>query len=221
QYEYSDLGFILLSAIIEKVSNRSLDRLTQSWIYNPLGMAYTRYLPPQEVKTNIAPTEVDTLYRHRLIHGEVHDENTHLMGGVSGHAGLFSTAEDIAKYAQMWVDGGVWKGRRLFKESQINEFTTVQHLPGNSDMALGWDTPSQSGKSIAGDYFTPGSFGHLGFTGTSVWIDPNQEIIIVLLTNRVHPSRKGKEGSGEMYGIRREFYNTLMREITESKRRQG
>ncbi len=215
QFEYSDLGFILLSAIIEKVSRRSLDRLAQSWIINPVGMANSRYLPPHKEKNKIAPTEVDTLYRHRLVHGEVHDENTHLMGGVSGHAGLFSTAEDIAKYAQLWVDGGVWKGKRLFKESQINEFTTVQHLPQGSDMALGWDTPSQSGKSIAGDYFTPGSFGHLGFTGTSLWVDPNQEIIIVLLTNRVHPSRKGKEGSKEMYGIRRQFYNEVMKEIVE------
>ena len=89
----------------------------------------------------------------------------------------------------------------------------MQHIPQDSDLALGWDTPSQSGKSIAGDYFTPGSFGHLGFTGTSLWIDPNKEIIIVLFTNRVHPSRKGDEGSKEMYGIRRSFYNAVMEQI--------
>ena len=96
------------------------------------------------------------------------------------------------------------------RETQIQEFTKVQHIPQDSDLALGWDTPSKSGKSIAGDYFTSGSFGHLGFTGTSLWIDPNEKIIIVLLTNRVHPSRKGDEGSKEMYGIRRNFYNRLM-----------
>ncbi|MBC8257213.1 MAG: serine hydrolase [Candidatus Marinimicrobia bacterium] len=209
-FEYSDLGFILLSSIIEKVSGRTLDRLVQSWFFNPIEMKSTRYLPPMDWKLRIAPTELDTLYRNRLIHGEVHDENTYLMGGVSGHAGLFSTAEDIARYAQMLVDGGLWNGKRFFKEEQVQDFTTVQNIPQDSDMALGWDTPSQSGKSIAGDYFTPGSFGHLGFTGTSLWIDPNQEIIIVLLTNRVHPSRKGKEGSKEMYGVRREFYNRIM-----------
>ena len=213
-YEYSDLGFILLSSIIKKVSGRTLDRLVQSWFFDPLEMKSTRYLPPADWKLRIAPTELDTLYRNRLIHGEVHDENTFLMGGVSGHAGVFSTARDIAKYAQMLVDGGIWEGRRILKESQIKQFTTVQNIPEGSDLALGWDTPSQSGKSIAGDHFTPGSFGHLGFTGTSLWIDPNQEIIILLLTNRVHPSRKGKEGSREMYGIRREFYNALMERLT-------
>jgi CubicO group peptidase (beta-lactamase class C family) len=213
-YEYSDLGFILLTAIIEKVSYRSSDQLAHLYFFGPLGMQHTRYTPPMEWKRNIAPTEMDTVYRQRLIHGEVHDENTHLMGGVSGHAGVFSTAGDIAKYAQMLVDGGIWKGRRILKESQIKLFTTVQNIPEGSDLALGWDTPSLSGKSIAGDYFTPGSFGHLGFTGTSLWIDPNQEIIIVLLSNRVHPSRKGKEGSREMYGVRREFYNAVMERIT-------
>lgn len=135
------------------------------------------------------------------------------MGGVSGHAGVFSTAKEIARYAQMLVDGGIWEGRRILKHNQIQEFTKVQHIPRDSDLALGWDTPSQSGKSIAGDYFSPGSFGHLGFTGTSLWIDPNKGIIIVLLTNRVHPSRKGDEGSKEMYGVRRSFYNAVMEQI--------
>jgi len=213
-YEYSDLGFILLTAIIEKVAKRPIDQLAHSYFFGQLGMQHTRYTPPLEWKGKIAPTELDSIYRNRLIHGEVHDENTHLMGGVSGHAGVFSTAKDIARYAQMLVNGGVWKGRRILKESQIQEFTTVQNIPDGSDLALGWDTPSQSGKSIAGDHFTKGSFGHLGFTGTSLWIDPHQEIFIVLLTNRVHPSRKGREGSKEMYGVRRDFYNVLMEQLT-------
>ena len=213
QSQYSDLGFILLSSIIEKVSRRSLDQLVEPWIFQPLGMKNTQFNPPEELRINIAPTELDTLYRHRLLQGEVHDENTYLMEGVSGHAGVFSTAEDIAKYAQMLVDKGLWQGKRLFTESQKKEFTTVQNIPQGSDFALGWDTPSQNGRSIAGDYFTSGSFGHLGFTGTSIWIDPNQEIIIVLFTNRVHPSRKGDEGSKEMYGIRRLFYNNVMAQL--------
>ena len=214
---YSDLGYILLSSIIEKVSGRSIDRLAQSWLFQPLEMKNTRYSPPSEWRGNITPTEIDTVYRHRLLHGEVHDENTQLMGGVSGHAGVFSTAEDILNYAQMLVDGGLWNGKRFFKETQVMDFTTVQDLPKGSDFALGWDTPSQNGKSIAGDYFTPGSFGHLGFTGTSLWIDPNYEIIIVLLTNRVHPSRKGDIGSKEMYGIRREFHNNVMAQLVAEK----
>ena len=143
-----------------------MNRLAKAWIFQPLGLKNTQYNPPEELRVQIAPTELDTVYRHRLMQGEVHDENTYLMGGVSGHAGVFSTAEDIAKYAQMLVDGGLWKGKRLFTEAQIKEFTTVQNLPKESDFALGWDTPSQNGKSIAGDYFTSGSFGHLGFTGT-------------------------------------------------------
>ena len=212
-YEYSDLGFILITGIIEKVSRRTIDRLAHSWVYGPLEMKQTRYIPPVEWRKIIAPTEMDTVYRKRLLQGEVHDENTHLMGGVSGHAGVFSTAEDIAKYAQMFVNGGLWKGRRFFKASQVQDFTTLQNIPQGSEMALGWDTPSQNGQSIAGDYFTPGSYGHLGFTGTSLWIDPNKEIVIVLLTNRVHPSRKGDEGSKEMYGIRRNFYNAVMEQL--------
>ena len=215
--KYSDLGFILLSFIIEKVSGRSIDRLAKSWVFRPFGMNYTQYTPPAEWRKNIAPTELDTLYRQRLIQGEVHDENTHLMGGVSGHAGVFSTAEDIAKYAQLWVDGGLWKGKRFFKEYQIKAFTAKQNLPEESDFALGWDTPSQKGTSIAGDYFTLGSIGHLGFTGTSLWIDPTQRVIIVLLSNRVHPSRKGDRGSREMYGIRREFHNAVMAQLIKEK----
>ena len=113
----------------------------------------------------------------------------------------------------MLVDDGLWQGKRFFTESQIKAFTRVQNIPKDSDFALGWDTPSQNGKSIAGDYFTSGSFGHLGFTGTSIWVDPKQEIIIILLTNRVHPTRKKYEGSKEMYGIRRMFYNNVMTEL--------
>ena len=118
-YEYSDLGFILLTSIIEKVANRSIDRLAHSYFFGPLGMHHTRYNPPLEWKRKVAPTEIDSIYRNRLIHGEVHDENTHLMGGVSGHAGVFSTAKEIARYAQMLVDGGIWEGRRILQKSQI------------------------------------------------------------------------------------------------------
>ena len=215
--EYSDLGFILLSSIIEKITGESIGELSKSMIFNKLDMASTRYVPPLEWLDNIAPTEFDSVYRKRLIIGEVHDENAFLLGGVSGHAGIFSSAENITNYAQMWINGGLWNSMRIFKESQIKEFSKKQNIPEGSDFALGWDTPSQNGKSVAGDHFSTGSFGHLGFTGTSLWIDPSKEIIIVLLSNRVYPSRKGKYGSKEMYGIRREFYNSVMSQLIDKR----
>ena len=139
----------------------------------------------------------------------MHDENTHLIGGISSHAGLFSTAENLSNYAQMYINNGTWLGKRIFKESMIREFTTRQYLPKDSDYALGWDMPSQNGKSSAGDYFSNKSYGHLGFTGTSLWIDPVEKIIIILLTNRVHPTRE----RGGIYGIRREFHNAVMDQL--------
>ena len=143
-----------------------------------------------------------------VVQNEVHDENAFMIGGVSGHAGLFSNAWDIAIFAKLFLNDGVWLGKRHFNSSTIRKFLKKQNMPPGSDMALGWDTPSLSGSS-AGDYFSDQSFGHLGFTGTSLWVDKKNEIIIVLLTNRVHPSRD-KKG---IYGIRREFHNKVMQEI--------
>tara|TARA_B100000029_G_scaffold322010_1_gene314399 strand:- start:6735 stop:9605 length:2871 start_codon:yes stop_codon:yes gene_type:complete len=214
KYEYSDLGFILLTEIIENVSKKRLDELSKSLLFRPLQMKNTFYNPKQQYFSRIPPTEVDTIYRKRLIQGEVNDENTYLMGGVSGHAGLFSTASDIGNYAQMILNGGLWKGYRFFNNEQINYFTTVQNIPQESDYAIGWDTPSNNGKSSAGDYYSIGSFGHLGFTGTSIWLDPNKNVIIILLTNRTFPNRNGKDGIKKMYGIRREFYNEIMKEFS-------
>ena len=209
EFSYSDLGMILLMEIAEKVSSKSIDKMSSSWIYNPLGMNATIYNPPDYLLSQIVPTEYDAIYRKKLIHGIVHDENAFLLGGVSSHAGLFSTAENLARYAQMHVNNGTWLGNRIFKESILKEFTSRQLLPEDSDHALGWDTPSRNGKSSAGDYFSKSSFGHLGFTGTSLWIDPMEEIIVVLLTNRVHPTRD-KLG---IYGIRRKFHEALMKEL--------
>ena len=143
-----------------------------------------------------------------MVHGVVHDENAFMIGGVSGHAGLFSNAWDVAIFAKLFLNDGIWLGKRHFNKSTVRKFIRNQNMPQGSDMALGWDTPSPSGSS-AGDYFSNSSFGHLGFTGTSVWADKEKEIIIVMLTNRVHPSRE-KKG---IYGIRREFYNRVMKEI--------
>ena len=208
-FSYSDLGMIHLMEIAEKVSSKPLEQISSSWIYNRLGMNSTTYNPAEDLLPQIVPTEFDTLYRKKLIHGIVHDENTYLLGGVSSHAGLFSTAEDLAKYAQMHLNNGSWLGKRIFKESLLKKFTSKQFIPIDSDYALGWDTPSVNGKSSAGDYFSKSSYGHLGFTGTSLWIDPNESIIVILLTNRVHPTRD-REG---IYGIRRKFHNEVMKSI--------
>jgi beta-N-acetylhexosaminidase len=209
KYQYSDLGMIVLKEIIEDVSNRPLNELAHSWLYKPLGMKLTMFNPPGNIKTQIVPTEIDNIYRKRLLQGEVHDENAHVLGGVSGHAGIFSTASDIGKYSQMMLNDGLWIGRRTFKSKQVKEFTQLHYLPKDSERTLGWDTPSMNGKSSAGDYFSSSTFGHLGYTGTSLWIDPENEIIVVLLTNRVHPTRE----RGGIYGIRREFHTKVMKTL--------
>ncbi len=208
---YSDLGIILLYDIIEKVSSSSLDNLSNRYFYRPFGMKNTFFNPPLSYKDKIAPTELDTYYRNRLLIGEVHDENAFMLGGVSGHAGLFSNAEDIGKMSKFFLNEGVYLGRRYLKKNIINHFTARKSNPVLSDRALGWDTPSRNGKSSAGDYFSYNSYGHLGFTGTSVWIDPDRDIIIVFLTNRVYPTRS-KNG---MYNVRRNLHNSLMKNILE------
>lgn len=206
-HEYSDLGFILLKSIIEKAAGYEFEKLATNWIYRPLKMNKTFFNPDSDEIINVVPTEYDSTFRKKLIKGVVHDENAYLMGGVSGHAGLFSNAEDIAKFAKLFLNDGTWLGKRHFNKSTVLKFIEKQNL-SNSDYALGWDTPALSGSS-AGDFFSNKSIGHLGFTGTSLWIDKKNEIIIVLLTNRVYPSRK----NGGMYSIRRNFHNEAMKEL--------
>ena len=213
---YSDLGMILLTDIIEKISGSKLDKLSSRYFYRPLGMKNTLFNPKNKMKNsslnNIAPTENDTYFRNKILKGEVHDENAFLLGGVSGHAGLFSTAYDIGVFSKMLVNQGVLLGRRYLKKNVIKKFTKRINIPSGSDRTIGWDTPSQNGKSSAGDYFSKNSYGHLGFTGTSLWIDPDEKIIVVLLTNRVHPNR---DNSKEMYLLRRDFHNSLMNIIKD------
>lgn len=207
---YSDLGLIMVGQIIETVTGRSLDQLARQMIYEPMGMTETMFNPPKSLLSRIAPTEIGGSMDRGLIHGEVHDENAFFLGGVSAHAGLFSTAEDLAKFSQMLLNGGIYKNKRFYSPETIKYWTTAQNIPPGSNRALGWDTPSAKGSS-AGDYFSTGSFGHLGFTGTSIWIDPNRKTAIVLLTNRVYPSRE-KKG---IYGARREFYNKAMKALLQ------
>lgn len=183
---YSDIGAILLGKIIERVSGQSLDQYLKQHVFQPLGMLDTQYRPDSSLLARIAPTERDP-WRGRLVHGEVHDENAYALGGVSAHAGLFSTAHDLGRLAQAYLDGGVLDGGRLANAATIRQFTTVQDSTFSS-RALGWDTPSD--RSSAGHYIHRPAFGHTGFTGTSLWIAPQHDLYVLLLTNRVNPTRE-------------------------------
>ena len=211
---YSDLGFILLGEILERVSGRSLDAMATETIFEPLGMRHTRFKPPASLGPRIAPTEDDP-WRGRIVTGEVHDENAFALGGVAPHAGLFSTARDLAIFAQMILNGGVYDGHRIVKRSTIERFSRRADLVPGSSRALGWDTPSLPPRpSSAGRYFSSCSFGHTGFTGTSLWIDPEQELIVVLLTNRVHPSRDNTQ----IREVRPAFHDAIMEALTDVPR---
>ncbi len=184
---YSDLGFIILGKVVEKVTGLTLDRYVDSVFYKPLTMFRTMFIPPESLGNNIAPTEWDSLFRKKLMKGMVHDENSYLLGGVSGHAGLFSTASDLAIFMQMIMNGGTYGGRRYLNSETIRLFTTRTDTQGKR--ALGWDIKTMNGYSSAGNLFGPASFGHTGFTGTSIWVEPEKKIFVILLTNRVHPTR--------------------------------
>ncbi len=186
---YSDFGFILLGEILQRLGGYPLDVMAHTRIFEPLGMHSSVYNPHPDLLPRIAPTEYDKAFRKKLVHGEVHDENAWVMGGVSGHAGLFSSAGDLAIFAQMMLNGGIYAHKRLLKRSTVEMITTRQNEPPGTTRALGWDTPSPEGHSSAGHLLSPHAFGHTGFTGTSIWIDPDKELFIILLTNRVHPTR--------------------------------
>jgi CubicO group peptidase (beta-lactamase class C family) len=183
---YSDIGAILLGKIIERVSGETLDGYLARHVFEPLGMRDTRYRPPAELLPRIAPTERDP-WRGRHLRGEVHDENAAALGGVSGHAGLFSTAHDLDRLARVYLNGGTLDGARLASARTIRQFTTVWDSTFSS-RALGWDTPAVN--SAGGHYLTRPAFGHTGFTGTSLWIAPQHDLYVMLLTNRVNPTRE-------------------------------
>lgn len=182
---YSDLGAILLGEVVRRVSGQRLDAYAVEHVFGPLGMRDTRYLPLEADRPRIAPTELDP-WRQRHLRGEVHDENAFSLGGVSAHAGLFSTAADLTRLAQAYLNGGALDGRRVFRPETIRLFTTV-HDSTVSNRALGWETPT--GGNSAGRLMTRPAFGHTGFTGTSIWIDPSRDVFVLLLTNRVNPTR--------------------------------
>ena len=186
---YSDVGAIMLGELIEKASGFPLDIFVDSLIFKPLGMGTTFYNPPEEKIKRVIPTEIDP--KGNLIHGYVHDENAHSLGGVAGHAGLFSTAKDLAIFSQMMLNKGLYGWKRIFKQETVDLFTKRANLVSQSSRCLGWDSPS--GASSGGVYLSDASYGHGGYTGTTLWIDPDNEIIVILLTNAVHPNRKNKD----------------------------
>jgi len=183
---YGDLDFIVLGAVVEAASGLTLDQFCRERIFEPLGMASTRFLPggaSEAERRGIAATE-NCPWRGRIVWGEVHDPNASAMGGVAGHAGLFAPADDVVRFADALLD--VWHERGDFvPRARLVEFATRQDLPAGSDWALGWDTPTP-GASSSGRHFSKQSIGHLGFTGTSLWIDFEAEAVVVMLTNRIH-----------------------------------
>jgi serine-type D-Ala-D-Ala carboxypeptidase len=179
--EYSDIGFIILGVALERIADESLDSFCQREVFGPLGMARTAFNPPASWRDFIVPTVDDRTFRNRMIQGEVQDENASVLGGVAGQAGLFATAEDIATFANAMLNGG----QPILRRSTLDLFTQLESAPAGTSRALGWDTPSSPSQS--GKYFSARSFGHLGYTGTSLWIDPERQLSITLLTNRTWP----------------------------------
>lgn len=192
KYVYSDLGFILLGRLVQQITGQPLDVYVQEHVFGPLEMSDTRYLPPASWLPRIAPTEIDP-WRGRHIRGEVHDENASRLGGVAGHAGLFSSARDMSRFAQMYLSGGTLNGHHVLDVTTLNRFIRVQDTT-ISRRALGWETPT--GGNSAGHRLSKLSFGHTGFTGTSLWMDPTRDLFVLLLSNRVNPTRQNLRISG-------------------------
>jgi serine-type D-Ala-D-Ala carboxypeptidase len=198
--EYSDIGFILLGEALQKLSGEALDQFCRREIFTKLSLSQTTFNPPTDQKPLIPPTEDDRTFRHRLIQGEVNDENASVMGGIAGHAGCFSTAPDVSVFAQCMLQGG----SPLVKKETLEIFTRRQDSPPGTSRALGWDTPSQPSQS--GKYFSSRSYGHLGYTGTSLWIDPDRQLSVTLLTNRTWPDR----GSQSIKQFRPAFHDAVI-----------
>ncbi|HEX3473287.1 MAG TPA: serine hydrolase domain-containing protein [Silvibacterium sp.] len=186
--EYSDIGFILLGKALEVLSGDLAGRFFWREIATPLGFETARFCPPEDWRQQVPPTEDDRVYRRRVIQGEVQDENCYALGGVAGHAGLFSNTADVLRFAAcILAEGRTPAGRQLFQPDTVRLFATRQAEPPDTSRALGWDTPSEP--SSSGRYFTPNSIGHLGYSGTSLWIDPGRRLAVVLLSNRTWPNR--------------------------------
>jgi CubicO group peptidase (beta-lactamase class C family) len=195
---YSDIGFILLGEALSRIANEPIERFCQRNIFGRLGMVRTTFNPPKAWHSAIPPTADDTWFRHRVIQGEVHDENASVLGGVAGHAGVFSSATDVAIFAHALLRGV------LVRPETLSFFTRRQTNPEGTSRALGWDTPSRPSQS--GKHFSGASFGHLGYTGTSLWIDPEKQLSITLLTNRTWPDNQNQA----IQQVRPEFHDAIV-----------
>jgi len=184
--EYSDIGFIILGVALERLSDESLDHFCEREVFGPLGMTHTTFNPARDLHNGIAPTANDQTFRHRVVQGEVQDENASVLGGIAGHAGLFSTAQDVATFAHAMLQNG----QPIMRPETLALFTKRELSPEGTSRALGWDTPSRPSQS--GTHVSSNSFGHLGYTGTSLWIDPERKLSITTLTNRTWPDCSNK-----------------------------
>ncbi|HIE64600.1 MAG: serine hydrolase domain-containing protein [Nitrospira sp.] len=209
---YSDIGFMLLGEIIEKVGEASLHRICSRRLFSKIPCRETFFInqgrrPVAARNRDFAATE-DSARRKRVVCGIVHDDNTYAMGGVSGHAGLFSTAKEVYQLVRLWLDG--LRGEGIFNAALAKNFVTCQRgkmIPARSSRGLGWDTPSRP--SSSGRHFSKSSFGHLGFTGTSIWVDPTTDLAVILLTNRVHPDTANEQ----IRAFRPVLHNIIYREV--------
>ncbi len=185
-FVYSDMGFIVLGEVVRRVSGKTLDVLMRERVFAPLGMGDTGFLPGEPLRRRAAPTERRDGH---WMQGEVHDPRAFALGGVAGHAGLFSTAADLAVYAQMLLEGGQYRSVRVLSKEAVAEMTRPRRTSAGL-RGLGWDVRS-SYSSNRSPAYSPQSFGHGGFTGTSLWVDPKRELIVIFLSNRLHPDGKG------------------------------
>ncbi|MCB0751820.1 MAG: serine hydrolase, partial [Ignavibacteriae bacterium] len=207
KYVYSDLGMITLQKVMEKISGKPINIFLKENLFDPLEMNNTMYHPSNDIIYKCVPTEIDTVWRHKLIQGEVHDERAAILNGIAGHAGLFSTTEDLSKFIMMYLNDGKYSCSQILDPKLIEEWTTKQSE--QSDRAIGWDTKSLEGYSSSGHFFSNNSFGHTGFTGTSIWVDKDTKLFVILLTNRVYPTRANRKISDFRPIIHDAIYNTI------------
>lgn len=185
---------MLMGEIIQRISGQPLDRFLAENAFSPLGMKDTMYNPPAKLIPRIAPTEQDNVLRHTLVRGVVHDEHAFVMGGVSGNAGLFSTARDLSIFAQMYLNGGTYNGKCIISTETIRLFMQRQSTPPGTTRAIGWDTAFNGDRrgtppNFTGPLGSPRAIIHTGFTGTSIYIDLDRDAFNILLSNRVYPTR--------------------------------
>jgi CubicO group peptidase (beta-lactamase class C family) len=195
---YSDIGAYMLGRLVEEISGQSLDLYLHDRVFEPLAMHETTYRPPISLWPRIAPTELDTVQRRRLVRGMVHDERAYYLGGVSAHAGLFSSGHDLARFAMMYLNGGALDGARVIQPATIAKFTAYADSTF-SNRGIGWQKPELPGMRYttaapwAGHTMSTRSYGHTGFTGTSIGMDPTRDLFVILLSNRVDPTRNNNK----------------------------